>query len=151
MTTLTFVLYLVVVSSIFALLEIQAEGENGWAAKFPTWRVKNGWTKVLLGEKPLTGYHLYFFLFMVLVAHCPYGLGIVKYNTSIELRILSFLVLFFTIEDFLWFVLNPHFGLRKFKPQFIWWHAAQWWWIMPRDYWIAIPLGLILYMLSYKI
>ena len=58
------------------------------------------------------------------------------------------MIFFWVIEDFLWFVLNPHYGLRKFKPQFIWWHAHSWLWIMPRDYVIYSPIGILLYYLS---
>ena len=50
--------------------------------------------------------------------------------------------------DFLWFLINPAYGLRGFRKDKIWWHAPTWWWIMPRDYWVFFPLGCVAYGLS---
>ena len=38
--------------------------------------------------------------------------------------------------DFLWFVLNPHYGVGKFKKESVWWHAKSHWLfnITPFDY-----------------
>ena len=143
-----FVLTLALCATAFALAEIQIEGPNGWAANLPTWRVENRWTRLLYSSKPLTGYHLYTQLFILLAAHLPFGLGFVPATWSAEARILSFFMLFWVLEDFLWFVLNPAFGLKRFRAEHIWWHAPTWWWIMPRDYWIFTPVALFLYRLS---
>jgi len=62
--------------------------------------------------------------------------------------LIGFLILFFLIEDFLWFVLNPSFGLKRFRAQHIWWHAPTWWWIMPRDYWVFGVIGIALYVVG---
>lgn len=134
---------------LYALFEIQIEGEHGWAAKLPTWRLRNRWTRLVFGAKPMTGYHLYSLLFVFLMVHLPYVYGQVLPSWSAELRIVSFFILFWTLEDFLWFVLSPAFGLRRFRREHIWWHASAWWWIMPRDYWLGIPLGGALYVLSW--
>ena len=142
---------LLLTSTLFAQLEIQIEGPHGWAAKLPTWKIENRWTRLFFSEKPLTGYHLYLILFMLSVVHIPYGLGLVSLNLAVEMRILSFFILFSIIEDFLWFVLNPAYGLKKFKQEHVWWHAAKWWWIMPRDYWIFLPVGIGLYVASWMI
>ena len=146
-----FFAFLLIASGIFAGLEIQAEGKNGWAADFPTWRIKNKWTKFFLGGKPLTGYHLFFMLFMIFIVHIPYALGIIPLTWASELRIIAFLVLFFVIEDFLWFVFNPSYGMKKFKPEYIWWHAVNWWGPVPRDYWLFVPIGIAVYVLSYVV
>ncbi|MGB2867681.1 MAG: hypothetical protein WBD36_04475 [Bacteroidota bacterium] len=143
-----FVGEVLVTAFLFAMVEIHIEGPDGWAAKLPTWRKESKWTKMLLGHKPLTGYHLYMFTFVFVFLHFPYALDLAPLTWKSELRILSFMIFFWVIEDFLWFVLNPHYGLRKFKPQFIWWHAHSWWWIMPRDYVIYGPIGILLYYLS---
>ena len=135
-------------SLFFALVEIQIEGPDGWAARLPTWRVDNAWTRRLLGHKPLTGYHLYASAFVVAFLHFPYALNLIPFTWKSEFRILSFMVFFWIVEDFLWFVFNPHFGIRKFRPQYIWWHAHSWWWIVPRDYIIFTPVGLMLYYSS---
>lgn len=142
-----FGVYLVLVSAALALLEIQIEGANGWAKELPTWRIENEWTRWLMG-KPLTGYHVNLIIFILLLSHIPYFMGIAVPSLSFEMRLISFLILFLTIEDFLWFVLNPAYGIRKFKSQYIWWHASSWWWIMPRDYYIAGIIGVSLYLMS---
>lgn len=149
MEHIVFALFVIMVATLFALIEIQIEGADGWAEKLPTWRVKNKLTQFFLGGRPLTGYHLFFFSFILSVAHLPYGLGFLAPTWAAELRIAAFIIFFFIVEDFLWFVLNPAFGLSKFKASQIWWHTHSWWWIMPRDYWIFGPIALGLYILSW--
>ena len=143
-----FALTLLLSSVLFALVEIQIEGPDGWASRLPTWRLESAWTRRFLGARIVTGYHLYVHLFLLVAAHLPYGLGLLRPSPSAEARILAFLILFWILQDFLWFVLNPSFGIRRFGPRHAWWHAPNWWWIMPRDYWIFTPLGLPLYLLS---
>jgi hypothetical protein len=148
---IVFVAALVSASAAFALLEIQIEGDRGWAAGLPTWRIENRWTRRILGGRPLTGYHVYFHLLVLLFSHLPYALSLVRVSWPAELRILSFVVLLWVLEDFLWFVLNPHWGVRAFRRRLIPWHAPDWWWFMPRDYWIFIPMGVAMYGLSWII
>jgi hypothetical protein len=143
-----FVLTLVLCATAFALAEVQIEGPNGWAANLPTWRIENRWTRLLYSSKPLTGYHLYTQLFTLSAVHLSFGLGLVSITWNAEARVLSFFILFWVLEDFLWFVLNPAFGLKRFRPKHIWWHAPTWWWIMPRDYWIFTPIAVLLYVFS---
>jgi len=151
MEAISFFVFLVLTSGLFALAEVQIEGTNGgWAANLPTWRVKNRWTRLIYGEKPLTGYHFYLLLFMLVVVHLPFGMGFTPFTWQGEARALSFFTLFWVLEDFLWFAFNPAYGVKRFKPEHIWWHAPGWFWIMPRDYWIFTPVGLALYWLSQK-
>lgn len=133
----------------FALLEIQIEGRAGWASNLPTWRIENEWTRRFFSARPLTGYHLYVHLVILCFCHAPYALGFVAPSWAAEARILAFLIFFWVAEDFLWFVLNPAYGLHKFRREHVWWHAPTWWWIMPRDYWIFTPLAATLYVLSF--
>jgi len=146
---LQFLVTLFITSALFALVEIQIEGTAGWAGSLPTWKIDNRWTRLLMSGRPLTGYHAYLFPFMAIMVHTPFGLGLASWTLPAEARTLSFLILFWTLEDFLWFVFNPQFGLRGFRKEHIWWHAPSWWWIMPRDYWINLPLSLALYAYSY--
>ena len=148
---LSFAAAVIVASVLFALLEVQIEGRSGWAAALPTWRFRNDWTRRLLGAREITGYHVYFQLFVAVMAHLPYLLGAVRPGWAIELRILSFLVFFWVVEDFLWFVLNPAYGLRRFRREGVWWHAETWWWFMPRDYWLFLPIAVGLYLLSHVV
>jgi hypothetical protein len=140
--------YVAAVSVVFALLEIQIEGREGWALNLPTWRIETRWTRWLLGARAVTGYHVYVHLFVLLMAHAPFALGLTPFTWAAELKIIAFLLLFWVVEDFLWFVLNPAFGVRGFRRERVWWHAKTWWGFMPRDYWIFTPLGVALYILS---
>lgn len=138
---------LLAAAACVALLEIQIEGPHGWAQRLPTWRLQSRlWTRLFPG-RPLTGYHLYLLLFIMLVAHLPFAFGM-PWTWYREARAVAFVLLFWVAEDFLWFVLNPHFGLRRFSPEHIAWHRHAWWWLAPRDYWIATSIGVVLYFLS---
>ncbi len=143
---LLFVVAVLSCAAVFALLEIEIEGGEGWAAGLPTWRIDNRFTRLLMNNRPLTGYHLYVHLFFVMVLHLPFVIGIAAFSLAGELRILAFLVLFWVAEDFLWFVLNPRFGIRRFSPRHIWWHEPSWWVFMPREYWLFVPIGVAMYV-----
>jgi hypothetical protein len=145
---LVFILFLSGAAASFALLEIQIEGNAGWAANLPTWRVENRWTRRLLGGRPLTGYHLYAQLFVLIAVHLPFGLRFAPWSLRAEGRAIAFLILFWILEDFLWFILNPGYRLRGFRRSRVDWHAGAWWWIMPREYWLFLPLGVALYAWS---
>jgi hypothetical protein len=135
------------VAWLFALLEIQIEGRHGWAENLPTWRIDNKWTRAIY-KKPLTGYHLYAQGFILVMAHLPFGLNLVPWRLQYELRILAFVVLFWILEDFLWFICNRDFGFKGFTPKRISWHRDVWWWIAPREYWLGVPLGTVLYLVG---
>lgn len=138
---------LVAAAICFALLEIQIEGPNGWAANLPTWRLKNTLLNRLFPGRPLTGYHLWMLVFIAIVAHLPFTFGL-PWTWRGELKAISFILIFWVVEDFAWFLLNPHYGLARFRPQFITWHQKAWWWIAPRDYWIATCVGVALYCVA---
>lgn len=144
-----FIVFLIGSAAAFAKLEIQIEGGAGWAANLPTWRVENRWTRLVLGGRPLTGYHFFAQLFVLLVVHLPFAAGVSAWSWRAEARMVAFLILFWVVEDFLWFALNPRYGVRGFRRENIPWHAAAWWWIMPREYWLLLPLGAALYAWSW--
>ncbi len=133
-------------ASLFALVEIQIEGPHGWAEKLPTWRVRNWWTRLFFDHRALTGYHVYMLLFVICFAHLAFGLGLADWSARAEMKVLAFLCLFWVLEDFLWFVVNPAFGIRKFRPRHIPWHAPTWWLVVPRAYVIGGALGSVLYL-----
>ncbi len=148
MEHLRFALYVVATAAACAMAEIHIEGAHGWAEALPTWRKKNRLTRLLIGDKPLTGYHTFMWLSVAALLHSAYGLGLATFSLRTEARVVSFLILFGVLEDFLWFVLNPSFGIRRFSPGNVWWHAGSWWWFMPREYWGFLPLGIAAYLVS---
>ncbi|MBV9109137.1 MAG: hypothetical protein JO306_07010 [Gemmatimonadetes bacterium] len=140
----------VAASAAFALLEVQIEGTAGWAAALPTWRVENRFTRLVMGGRTLTGYHLWVHVVVLLLVHLGYAVGAAAPSWAVEARIVAFLIFFWVLEDFLWFVFNPAFGVRRFRREHVPWHALAWWWIMPRDYWIFTPLAVLLYAWSLR-
>lgn len=135
---------LVALAFLFAKVEIEIEGGDGWAAKLPTWRVENKLTEILYGGRPLTGYHLWVQLFVLVFCHVPFAFGLAATWKS-EALVLAFMILFWILEDFLWFVVNPRFGLRRFKASEIWWHRKSWWLIAPREYFVMGAVAIALY------
>lgn len=131
---------------LIAKLEINIEGKNGWAKNLPTWRIKNKWTKIFMQEYPLTGYHLYLMLTVFSFLHFPFFFG-TYWNLSNEFIILGLYSVIFLVEDFLWFVLNPHYGLKKFHKDHIEWHHP-WIFNIPIMYYKIILSAIFFFTLS---
>jgi hypothetical protein len=132
----------------FAMTEIQIEGAHGWAASLPTWRIdKHPLLDIFWGGRPMTGYHAWVFPFMALAFHLPLVM-LGRFSWRLEARCLGSLMLFWIIEDFLWFALNPAYGLARFAPSFIPWHK-HWLWGVPIDYLVFTGVGLALLGWSY--
>ena len=145
---LALLFWVLLLSVFFAMVEIQIEGQDGWAAGLPTWRVEDHWLLDLLwGGRPMTGYHAWAFPFILLFFHLPlFFMGTVTW--LLEARVLGTLMLFWITEDFLWFVFNPAYGLRRFRRGQISWHK-NWVLFMPIEYWIFSILGMWLVVRSY--
>jgi hypothetical protein len=134
---------MIILAVILALLEIQIEGKNGCAGNLPCWRMKKKWIVKIVGGRPLTGYHFFMFIFLTLMVHMP--LFFTTWSWRLECLLLGFLIGLRLIEDFLWFVLNPHYRLKNFKRGKIWWHP-KWWGGVPVSYWYNILIvGLLFY------
>jgi len=50
------------------------------------------------------------------------------------------------VWDFLWFVINPHYGIKKFRPNCIAWHK-RWLLGVPLDYWGSVALSFLFHLL----
>jgi hypothetical protein len=138
---IVFLAFMVFLSFILALLEIQIEGKDGWASKIPSWRIEKGWLMRLTGGLPITGYHLFMTLFLITIVHLP--LFFVPWNWQLESLLLGFYVGMVFLEDFLWFVLNPYYGIKSFRKGKIWWHK-QWWGPVPALYWFLLIIVIVL-------
>jgi hypothetical protein len=131
---------------VFALVEIEIEGRYGWAEKLPTpYRVSGPLARVfgfLLGGKPLTGYNLLMFAATLLAFHLSFAFG-APWTAARELALLAAWVSWAAAWDCLWFLLNPVYGWRRFRPGSVWWHS-HWLWRLPLDYWVAAVVSLAL-------
>ncbi len=141
-------LWILLLAFFFAKVEINIEGDQGWAGSLPTWRIEKHWLlDIFWGGRPMTGYHAWVFSFIALAFHLVFFLGC-KWSPQIEARIISSIILFWLAEDFLWFVLNPAFGLKNFHPRNIHWHK-KWFLFMPVDYWTFSIASALLLVYSY--
>lgn len=135
----SFLAGVVVLAFCFAKVEIHIEGGDGWAANLPTWRIEKHWLlDVFFGGRPLTGYHAWALPFIMLMFHFPAAF-IGTWSWIYEARALAGCFLFWIIEDFLWFVLNPAWGIRRFNRREVRWHK-HWLLGVPTDY---ITFGVI--------
>ena len=140
-----FLVFMVFLSVILAIWEIQIEGKEGWAAKLPAWRIEKRWIIKLTGGRPVTGYHVFMTLFLIATVHLP--LFFVAWSWRLESLLLGFYVGMVLLEDFLWFVLNPHYGIKNFRKGKIWWHTS-WWGPVPALYWFLLVICIVLLYLG---
>jgi hypothetical protein len=127
--------FIFILSVVTAMLEVQIEGEYGWAKKLPTWRYGPPWLVHLFNGKELTGYHFWLFTMFLLFFHLP--MLFLPWNWALEFTVLSGLALFTVFWDYLWFVFNPNFGLRKYNRLEVWWFR-NWVGPFPRDYYMGL-------------
>lgn len=98
-------IFLFLISICLALLEIQIEGVNGWASNLPTWKYN-------IGGFVMTGYHLYLWLFLILVVHTSFIF--IKWSWEKQCYIITFLLLVLLLEDAFWFLFNRKFKLKDY-------------------------------------
>jgi len=139
--TLAMGIYLFALAWVLAQLEIQIEGPHGWAEKLPTWRWDSAAVLKWAG-KPITGYHVYLLLFIVLFMHFP--MVTQGWSAEKEAETMSLFFLLAVFWDFLWFVCNPHFGLSRFNAEKVWWFKT---WLLgvPATYFQGLALSLAAY------
>jgi hypothetical protein len=125
-------------------VEIEIEGGYGWAERLPTWFRKRGLAGrvygVAMGRRPLTGYHVYALTIPLLVLHLPFVAG-VEWTLSGELRTIAIYFALAVVWDYLWFVLNPAYTVRRFERGRVWWFAVPWIWRFPLDYYVGVALS----------
>jgi hypothetical protein len=143
---MSWILLLFAYALLFALVEIEIEGADGWAEKLPTWyRVTPRYARLfarVLSGKPLTGYHLMMLPIPLVSFHLGLAFGL-PWSWGLEARLLAAYLVFNVIWDFLWFVLNPHFGWGRFRKGGVWWHSQRWVGRFPIDYWNGFALSFV--------
>ena len=113
----------------FALFEVESEGKYGWASKSQTWIVppdRFPWWLRRIFPKPLTGYHLFLFVGALLVTHIPFIAG-VSWSVSLELQTIALYFTWTPLWDYLWFLFNPHYGVKMLGSRDIWWYRQSRW------------------------
>jgi hypothetical protein len=128
-------------------IEIEIEGGRGWAERLPTWYLKRGVVGrvygIAMGHRPLTGYHMFAFTIPLLVLHFPFVFG-VDWTLSAELATIAIFFALAVIWDYLWFVNNPAYTVKRFARGNVWWFEVPWLWRFPLDYYTGIALSIAL-------
>lgn len=141
-------LYWFLVALLLALTEIEVEGRYGWSEKTQTWSKKFSLKKISFGKilstRTLTGYHIFLNLFLFIFAHSPF-VFFREFSISAELQLLSTYLIWNIFWDFLWFIMNPYYGLSKFKPKSVWWFGEEPWVLgkLPLKYFLQLALALL--------
>ena len=109
---ISFLLLILWAAFVFAKLEIEIEGKHGWAEKLPTWRVeRHVLLDMFFGGRPLTGYHVWAFLFVFTMFHLPFAWN-GSWSLTGELRVLGGYTLFWIVEDLPLVSLQPALRLE---------------------------------------
>lgn len=121
--------FLFVLAVLYAIFEIEAEGKYGWGEKFPTWYRTRGFAAKLykfFTNKPLTGYHSALFFVPILTFLWPM---VYTATGSWESALDAFSLYFcwVVVWDFCWFVLNPYYGVKRFRKSYVWWFSQEPW------------------------
>ena len=128
-----------------ACIEIEIEGGYGWAQRLPTWWLGRGLVGriygLVMGHRPLTGYHVFAFTIPLLILHFPYVMG-VDWTLAGELRTIGTFFALAVFWDYMWFVFNPAYTVARFKRGNVWWFEVPWIWRFPLDYYIGIGLSI---------
>jgi hypothetical protein len=84
-------------------------------------------------------------LFIIGIIHLP--LFFVPWSWRLESLLWGFYLGMLLLEDFLWFVLNPYYGIKNFRQGKIWWHRS-WWGPVPAIYWFLLVIAALLFYLG---
>ena len=130
-----------------AAIEIEIEGGRGWAENLPTWFRKRGAVGRVygraMGNRPLTGYHVFAFVIPMLLLHLPFVSG-VHWTLAGELVVVATYFSLAVVWDYLWFVLNPAYTVKRFRRGAVWWFEVPWIWRFPLDYYLGIAASIVL-------
>ena len=120
-------LYTIIYATLYSILEIEIEGKDGWAINLPTFKINSGiFTN-------FTFYHIVMNIIVIGTNMYPIYLlkGVDETYIDIFLQSIYMITLWFFIEDFEWFILNPHYTIKNYGPN-IPWHSNQRWFLGKR-------------------
>ncbi len=128
-----FAFFIVFSSFIFACIEIELEGRDGWAIDLPTPNIGKHF-------QYLTLYHVFMFIFIFSMFNLAFVFNPKFFTWRNELFVLSLMCMWFLFEDVFWFVLNPYYGFKHIGDA--WWHAT--WQDVPIIYAILPLISMVL-------
>jgi hypothetical protein len=136
---------------VLGAVEIEIEGAHGWAERLPTWYRRRGPVATVygwcMGGRPLTGYHVFAALVVLLPLHLPYFRGD-PWSAGAEAHTVAVFLVLTVFADYLWFVLNPAYTVRRFRRGNVWWFRGPWLGPFPGEYILGLGLSCLLVVAS---
>jgi|TARA_B110000483_G_C18025407_1_gene476606 hypothetical protein len=112
-------------STVFSAIEVELEAAAGWAVNLPTDCAFLGWTF----------YHVYMNVLVLLtifgitrIYESDFSKNRHKYIWTVMVYVVRILI-WFCVEDIMWFILNPSYGLLRYTQEDIYWHADKTWFL----------------------
>jgi len=99
--------------------------------------------RLAMGQRPLTGYHVFAFTIPLVIVHLPFAFGL-DWSLSAELSQLAIYFALAVIWDYIWFVMNPAYTVHRFRRGNVWWFQVPWIWRFPLDYYVGMGLSVAL-------
>jgi len=125
--------------------ETEVEGSAAWAAKLPCWTFSNKITDIIMGNKPITGYHCWMVIVFLFIFHSPFLF--IGWNLSNEFLTLGLFSWYWIFEDISWFIENRFYGLHNLKKGRTYWHK-RWFVGLPLSYWLLGGIGSVFLLMS---
>ena len=111
------IVFVLLLATLWAWMEVEIEGKHGWAQQLPTACAFWGWT----------WYHVSMnFIILIVLYRSLRSVQFEQGCTSL-IYFALYTVAWFVVEDVLWFVLNPSFGIKHYTVAGIPWHASKPW------------------------
>ena len=116
-TNLSDMVFTLIFATLWAWMEVEMEGKHGWAVNLPTACAFYGWT----------WYHVSMNVIVLTVMY--YSLRFANFGRKHYqcMYYVLYVAAWFVVEDFAWFMINPHYGIRKYRQRDIFWHASKTW------------------------
>ena len=71
-----------------------------------------------------------------------------KWSVAAEFSQLAVFFALAVIWDYIWFVMNPAYTVRRFRRDDVWWFQVPWIWRFPLDYYVGIGVSIALAALA---
>jgi len=114
--------FFILFGTLWSALEVQIEGENGWASKLPT--------------TSFFGTHFTWYHAIMNVMIFVLVFKVVSFSWALPFWLASL----FLIEDYMWFMINPEYGFEKYSAEYVSWH--KWVLKMPLGNWLSFTIML---------
>ncbi|MBU1446200.1 hypothetical protein KKD70_02980 [Patescibacteria group bacterium] len=140
-------IYFFVIAFALIVIENKLEVKYKFAKKIHNLRIKSRFTSFVFGGKEISGYFIFVMIGLFLFLHIPF-LITASWSIGAESEIFAVLLLAGIFWDFLWVVLNPYYGVRKFNQKHLYWYEA---WVagIPVEYARTFGLAAMISLLDY--